>query len=276
METIGEVIQPGQTREAFQRGILERLPPHLRESMAREFKRLNTLTEEELAAEMETQRKAREAESYRVYLEGLREGCGLRGQQCRNIFSNYLPAGTPEQKRTQAAAAHAAKEFCKARPLPKIGLVFWGEEGRGKDHLLHAITNTLMGQKRSLVVRYDFSLDINRRLLAEWQRHDDPETATEARLREADCVLIGDLHRLFGSADRGVMAARVEEALWRIIDQAASTGKPTLCFTTNFPLEGDSAGRDWYSMAGCDLGSRLASVAAWHEVQGPDRRRPNV
>lgn len=217
-------------------------------------------SEEDKQAEVKAQ-----AELTAALRRRARANSGLAGDQWGNTFAAFTLEGTPSERKTQIAAGQAASAFAAAYPAVKRGVAFHGEPGIGKDMLLHGITIAVLEKPRVYDVRYFYGLDIEREIMAEWQRHSDPETRTEEIMRSCDLLLIGDIHKVMGSRHQDIV-----HAIYRVVNQVETTGKPILCLTSNFPLSGKESIDEAFGTA---FGSRLADCCEWRGIVGSDRRR---
>jgi DNA replication protein DnaC len=264
---VAELVKDMQNITDAQTSWLRGMPEHVRDKAKAAFDRFNKLTPEE--------RKAEDFDRRRDFERGISEGlhlrekklCGLDGKQWLNTFGTYL-AQTTEQK----AALKAARNFVADWPDVDKGLMFYGPPGRGKDHLLHAIIIALFDRKDVKVnVHYWYSLDIERDMIAEWDRDSatksSDDSRTEELMRECDLLLVGDLHKVLH-----VKSPQIMNAMRRTINQCEGTGKPILCATGNYSLA------DYDKLFGDSLGSRLAACCEWHHIDGVDMRRtkPNT
>jgi DNA replication protein DnaC len=256
------MVKPMAELNYYQERILQIIPEEQREKARAAFERHDAMTPEERDAE----RKASDEAYARKISEGLqlwrRDQCGLNGKQWLNTFGAYRP-----KTHEQAEALKAARAFVKEWPEVSKGLMLYGPPGRGKDHLLHAITIALFERKElRLDARYWYSLDIERDMINEWNR--DPatkssdDTKTEELMRGCDLLLIGDLHKILH-----VKSPQIVNAMRRTINQCESTGKPILCCTGNFGLA------EYDKLVDEFMGSRLAACCEWYHVDGADARR---
>ncbi len=221
-------------------------------------------TPEQIAADNEAARQAEVRRSPEYWQELRRRSCGLHGDQFKNTFATFAFAGSPAERETQAVSIRAARKFAEEWPHVKRGLIFWSRGyGNGKDHLLHAIINRLLGRQGNWDVRYWFSLDIDRDLRREWEVHSDPDTRTERLMSECDLLLIGDLHICCNTGHW----ASSRDVFTRVLNKAETVGKPIVCATSNVSPQ------EFEHECGGMLGSRSADIFDWHEIQGPDRRR---
>ena len=270
VERMNEFVTIGGvgTREEFQAQILRTVPDRVRPILEADFAAFN-----HDRAAFEARAERQKAEAVFTDMQTMREAaarcCGLQGEQWHNTFTTYKQAGEPEERRQQRVAIEAAADIVKTWPTTKQGLMLWGLPGRGKDHLLHAIINKLIEREQAVGVLYRYALDLKGEMMREWQRHEDPETRIEELLRESELVMIGDVHALFAPTG-GVRDGWIAEAGLRLFNQAADVGKPILCCTSNFPLEGPNS---WEQMVPEAICSRMAKAMRWVEVTGPDRRR---
>ena len=262
-KTIGD----GMSREQFQAKIIASVPESAGVKLAEYYRQENAKPDPVRQAELTAQEEARAREAMKSLRLAQQNACGLSGDQWRNTFASYVPSGTPDEIETQRAALAAARRFAARWPKRQKGLMLHGRPGIGKDHLLHAITQAVLDKPGVGSVIYRYSLDIGREMMAEWERHEDPETACEERLRGVRLVLIGDIHRLFARQNGGVLWQRIEDAMWRLVNQAESTGRPVLCATSNYSLQ------EWEAICSEALISRLVDCMDWLEIRGPDRRR---
>ena len=254
-DTRGEL----QSHEDFLAGILKRMPERLRE---------------ETAARMAMAPEDRPPLQQPKMVMALR-GNGLEGDQLHNTFATYRTDNEPtrlEAKRQAVRFVHEVKTGTRTK-----GLHFYGRPGRGKDHLLHAITAELA--KARIDVYYGYALDIKHKMLGEWQRHSDPETAIEERMSACKVLCIGDLHKvLYVRQYEGVRDREVREAFMRVLNKASSTGSPLLCVSGNIDPQ-DYASREFggYDDGSGDIDgaiySRLQGCTIAIEVQGQDMRQ---
>lgn len=143
----------------------------------------------------------------------------------------------------------------KERPLPAPAL--WGEQGRGKTHLLTAICVRLIRERDAQVMFRSV-----RSLLRELQRFGNEVQVTEAwqRAKTVDVLALDDLG-----------AQRVtdwrHEQLAELIDERYEADLPILV-ATNYQPEGWGQVLDERSV------SRLAGMTFGVELRGVDRRVP--
>lgn len=256
----------GLDRKAFQKRVLDSMPEHLRQDMQQLFDAYDSMPDDQKIALREEEERRQALESARSIALDLRKNVGLAGDQWSNTFRNYVPMGTPTERASQKEAYLVAKRFAAAFPDVTKGIMFHGLPGRGKDHLLHAIVLGILEKKQTYRIRYAYSLDLEQEWMREWSWHNDDDTALEESLRSADLVLIGDINKLFNIEPAGVYTKRIERAMWRLVNQSESTGKPIICATSNYgPAQ-------WTKAVDESLTSRLQDCMKWCEVLGPDRR----
>ena len=255
---MNELTKVGTTTEFsdVQAMILKRLPEHLREAQIERWK----AGEKFVAPPTQAERLA-------PYRDRARRLCGLSGKQWDNTLDSYELIGSQEQIASQRAVIDAARGFVSKWPNVERGLMLWGDAGRGKDGILQAITHAVIDLPRVYDVFYAYALDIQADMLADWKRYDDPETSIEDRCRGVRLLLIGDLGTLFALDGHGVTNDQLTRAAMRIVNQAASTGRPVLCATTN------SSPEQWEEHLPDNVCSRLHETCDWLELKGPDRRR---
>lgn len=241
----------------FRQWILDHTPEDKKHIVENAIKEYQQMTDEQKLAEKQLE----EDEARKRQLTSFRSqafvNCGLEGDQWDNTFKNYKP-----RHYTQRMLLQDAQQFAIDFPQVEQGLFLWGEPGRGKDHILDAIVQTVLDNEHAVLRPFKiYSLDIERRMLDEWSRHNDEETRLEEIMRECDLLCIGDLHLIFS-----IKTAAVLRAVDRVINHAEATGSPIVCATSNVPL-GDF---DEFSDR---LGSRLCKLMKAYHIEGPDMRR---
>jgi len=204
----------------------------------------------------------RRAESRLMWQANRRRSCGLAGEQFEHTFDGFEFAGSTQDRQSQGEARDRIRDFAEAYPKVERGVMLWGKNGVGKDFLLHCVINRLL-ERGVWDIRYWYSLDYDKAIRNEWDRHGEEDTQTEETTREADILMIGDLHVICASGYQ----ASVRASAMRLVNRASDVGKPVICATSNWsPQEFDS-------QCLTSIGSRAAKAFEWHEVRGPDRRR---
>jgi DNA replication protein DnaC len=234
--------------------------PEIKDKLQAAFERINKKTAEQMKAEEEADRLKANQYQLKSFRDQAFNGCGLTGDQWEHSFKTYNP-----KHYSQRVALQKAQEFVKAFPETNKGLMLYGQPGRGKDHLLHAVTMALLDREDAVWHPFFiYSLDIESKMFEEWRHHKDEETRLEQTMRECDLLLIGDIHLIFK-----VKSDAIRRAFDRVINQAEATGSPIICATSNASLK-DFDSQEEVSSRMC---SRLAKIFDWVEVQGEDARR---
>lgn len=231
-------------------------------AVAQKIEENDRLPDDEKASAIEKARKWDRESFARALRESRRRACGLRGKQWFNTFATFKPESA-SQKRGLKDARDFAENW-----RGRKGLMFYGPPGRGKDHLLHAITIALIESSFQPDVRYFYSLDIERKMIDEWRRdsavRETDDSRTEEIMRECDVLIISDIHRVLH-----VNSAQIVNALTRTINQCEATGRPILCCSGNYDIG------TYDAQLGESLGSRLAACCKWIKIESPEdyRRR---
>ena len=131
-----------------------------------------------------------------------------------------------EVKTAQAFAVGRARQFAAAYPEERRGLLFVGEPGRGKTHLMVAVLRVL-ALERGIACRFiDFFL-LLAEMRAAWQA-DIPAAEILRPLKEVEILAIDELGKSKG--------ADWETALLDEIIANRYNEQKTTLFTTNFPI----------------------------------------
>lgn len=174
-----------------------------------------------------------------------------------DMFLGHVFEESPDNQDAVYLARGWLSDYGKGDPMPALAL--YGEQGRGKSHLLAAICTRLVNEHDATVMFRSV-----RGLLRELQRFENEveRSATWERARTVDVLALDDLGAQRESDWRA-------EQLAELIDERYQAERPILIATNFKPA-------DWGRTVDARTASRLRGMTVAVELRGPDRRQQSI